>query len=193
MNEPEILTALSSGRADQVSGALYDLSVLLASASEVSIPMPPADVLATYDHRLAERIVLLYLDVVRHFNAFTPTATWRDAVGQSVDAVLRHPSDVVVERFADLLRSDLDPESAVGEALEHVGLRGAHSVDEAAAVGRLVSRLLGDGRLRPAVIDALARWSRYESVYPILEPVIPELRPVERERVAERSTPPTED
>lgn len=184
----EPLTPQSVTRAIESGHGATALSVLQqlqrrADAGEGLYLAPPSHTWLSRLDDVTDDLVVLFLDLVRHYPRFDPPLTPEQIREESLEANLRYGSRRSSFHHALLVSTSPIPDFEADEVLLLLRLRGISGEQEIHAAQWLMSYLLDDLNTRRAAIRALRWMTDWEELDLIFQYVRPQLTAEEIEEI----------
>jgi hypothetical protein len=173
-----ITGAFDSGSGVRVLDVLKELRELADKNQGPHLAPPGRESWARLDH-VTDDLVVLFLDLLRHYPRFDPPLTHEQIREESLEVNLRYGSHRGGFNHALLIATSPIPAFEADEVLLLLRTRGISGAQETHAAQWLVSYLLDDLKTRRAAISALKWMDEREDLCPVFEYVKPQLTPTE--------------
>jgi len=178
LTRQSIAEAFESGSGVHVGNVLKELQRLSDENQGPCLTPPGHEWLGRLDD-VTDDLVVLFLDLLRHYLRFDPPLTHEQIREQSLEVNLRYGSHRSGFNHALLIATSPIPAFEADEVLFLLRMRGVSGAQETTAAQSLVSDLLDNLKTRRSAIRALKWMDEREDLYPIFEYVKPQLTPTE--------------
>jgi hypothetical protein len=185
LNALAIAADLGSGDPARVAAALAELDLAWSQRRFAPVPAPEVRHLDAFAGMVPEETLIHFISALQHYPAFDPHPDPTEIRHRLVEAILRYGPGQPVFEVAMALRVDDSPDAAVRDVMSYLDERDLTTASEEVAASQLVEHLLDGKSTRDSTVEALVRWALFDRFPPVVDQLLPQLGPDERERIAE--------